>query len=82
MTTTINLVTHAWPVEVTTIDQYGDRDATETRETVPPGAARSYYLTNSRSLVLKELPAPATADVPTQEAEPVSDQAEPPVYTA
>lgn len=58
MTTSVVINTHAWPVEVTTTDQYGDKDPVITQETVHPASDRTVYLTDSRTLSLRELPLP------------------------
>ena len=59
MTTRVTVDAHAgWPVEVVTIDQYGDKPATEATETVAPNTVREFYVTNSRTLRISELPRP------------------------
>lgn len=69
MTTTITLITHGWPVKVTTTDRYSaDRTSggaqqhvvtnTTTTETVAPDSSRSFYITDARSIAFDELPAP------------------------
>ncbi len=61
MTTNVIIKTHSWPVEITTIDEYQDK-RTETFETVPPQSERTVHITQTRSLLLKELPAPKNVD--------------------
>ena len=69
MTTTITVDAHAgWPVSVITVDQkfgmledgsLGPTGETfRTEDTVEPNTVRSFYVTNSRSLTISELPRP------------------------
>lgn len=58
MTTNVTVKTHSWPVEITTVDQYGDNPPVESKETVAPDSERTVYLTQSRSLTFTELPMP------------------------
>ncbi|AHE52624.1 hypothetical protein [Sphingomonas sanxanigenens] len=61
MTTTVTIKTHAWPVEVTTTDDYDSGEShvyTAVTTTVPPGTSVDLYLTSTRSLSLRELPIP------------------------
>jgi len=55
MTTTVNVITSDWSVEVTIADQAGDA-VTETTEVVPPETSQTFYLTATRSLTFEELP--------------------------
>lgn len=58
MTTTVKVITHDWPVAITTKDEvYGGKAAFAT-EHLAARSTRDYYLTSSRSLKLEELPKP------------------------
>lgn len=61
MTTTAKVVTHAWPVEVTTIDtvqgEDGPRQISGTT-VVAPHTQQDFHLTNTRELHFKELAIP------------------------
>ncbi len=61
MTTNVTVKTHWWPVEITTVDQYGDKPPVEDKQVVPPDSERTVYLTQSRSLTFVELPLPEVA---------------------
>jgi hypothetical protein len=56
MTTTVKLITHDWPVEVTTTDKYGDQPATVTTSRVEPHSETDFHITDTRSLQFAELP--------------------------
>lgn len=67
MTTTVKLITHGWPVEVTTTDHAGDDDLRAV-ERVEPASERDFYITSTRSLSFKELPAEPKAEEPAEGA--------------
>lgn len=55
MTTNVTIVTHDWPAEITTIDIYNGK-STYTVKEVEPNSTETYCITNTRSLLFKELP--------------------------
>lgn len=57
MTTKVTVDAHAgWPVEVTTVDTYGDKPPIENKTTVPANTVQEFYVTDSRELHVKEMP--------------------------
>ena len=73
MTTTVKLITHGWPVEITTTDHAapGGEDVHAVSR-VEPGTERDFYIHSTRSLSFKELPAePTDAAQPAGEASAV-----------
>lgn len=66
MTTTVTVETHDWPVAVDTHDDhnfatperrgYGHRNETEF---VPANSKKQFYITDTRSITFRELPADA-----------------------
>lgn len=77
MTTTIKVITHSWPVEVTKTEKAAERDSTVTTEIVEPNSEREFYIHATRSLGFVELPEPAKAAEPVAEApvEPAGEAA-------
>jgi hypothetical protein len=73
MTTTITIHPAGHRVEVITTDQYADRDAVVSTVTLEPGsAAHSAYITDTRSIEVREIPLASAAE--TAEA-PADDDA-------
>jgi hypothetical protein len=64
MTTTVKVITHDWPVAVTTKDEVYGGKAVFATEHLEARSTRDYYLTSSRSLKLEELPKPERTDAP------------------
>ena len=75
MTTTIKVIAHSWPVEITTTDH----GAGCTTDIVEPNSERDFYVTSTRSLGIVELPerkAEAVADDDAGEASGTSGAGE------
>lgn len=68
MTTTVKVITHAWPVDVTTTDQVAGGDDVHTVERVEPRRARDFYIHSTRSIRFLELPEPEKAADPVEES--------------
>ena len=67
MTTTVNLVTHGWPCEVTTTDDFtngGTRTVTTTKERVERWQMRQFITTDTRRVAFAELTAEGWHDKP------------------
>ena len=67
MTTTVTVKTHAWPVSVTTESNHSFRDDrrsshgySRSEEFVPKDSERSFNVTDTTSVTVRELPAEAT----------------------
>lgn len=58
MTTTVKVITHDWPVAVTTKDDVYGGKAVFNTEHIEARSTRDFYLTCTRSLKLEELPNP------------------------
>mgnify|MGYP001049367102 CR=1 FL=1 len=62
MTTTVTVKAwHGSPVRVTTIDQYEDGPVTETVHELAPGYQHDFHATDSRKILVEELPKTADA---------------------
>ena len=60
MTTTVTVKTHSWPVDVTTTTSYpGSRSHVIKPVTVEPESHRDFYVSDSVTITLQELPLPA-----------------------
>lgn len=60
MTTTVTVKAwHGSPVRVTTIDKYADQEATETTYELGAGEERDFHATDTRKILVEELPKPA-----------------------
>lgn len=57
MTTSVKIMTHLWPVEVTRVNPETGEPLVGP-EVVPPHSNIHFYLSSTHGLVLKELPAP------------------------
>jgi len=57
MTTTIKVMTHVWPAEVTRVDPETG-EVLIAAEVVPPHTNLMFYVSNTQALVIKELPEP------------------------
>lgn len=56
MTTTIKVITHDWPVAVTTKDELAGFKPVFNTAHIEPRSEREFYLTSARSLKFEELP--------------------------
>jgi hypothetical protein len=71
MTTTIKVITHSWPVEVTTTEH----GAGCTTDIVAPNSEREFHVHSTRSLGIVELPEPAKAAEPAEPAAGINEPA-------
>ena len=62
MTTTVKVITHGWPVQVTTTDHVADGEDNHSAERVEPNSERDFHVHSTRSVAFKELPAEAVAE--------------------
>jgi hypothetical protein len=56
MTTTVKVITHSWPVQVTTTDHGADGQDHRSESRVEPDSEREFHIHSTRSLSFKELP--------------------------
>lgn len=56
MTTTVKLITHSWPVEVTTTDHGAEGDQVHGVSRVEPHSEVELHIHATRSIAFKELP--------------------------